>query len=219
MAVDRLSVTVPARLGRALRALAKARGANVSTVVTEAIEREVRLAALDRALHDADERFGPVSDDLVRRAQVRRLRSTSGAVMSSPLWYSALLCLACGSSAAATPPADAAGDSGDASDAPADATDATTDSDVDDVVVPGCAVCQPASYTCKSSVPNQESATLLISSVSGASCSADLQGTKLEFFCNPAEVCREGSCSAYSYDGQELTFAHYGNPVICYPAK
>lgn len=69
MAVDRLSVTVPDRLGRELRALAKARGANVSAVVTEAIEREVRMAALERALHEADERFGPVDDGLVRRAE------------------------------------------------------------------------------------------------------------------------------------------------------
>lgn len=69
MAVDRLSVTVPNRLGRALRALAKARGANVSTVVTEAIEREVRLAALDRALADADEQFGAVAEDLVTGAE------------------------------------------------------------------------------------------------------------------------------------------------------
>jgi hypothetical protein len=69
MAVDRLSVTVPNQLGRALRALAKARGANVSTVVTEAIEREVRLAALDRALADADERFGAVAEELVARAE------------------------------------------------------------------------------------------------------------------------------------------------------
>ncbi|MCC6668551.1 MAG: ribbon-helix-helix protein, CopG family [Polyangiaceae bacterium] len=71
MAVDRLSVTVPDRLGRELRALAKARGANVSAVVTEAIEREVRVAALERALHEADERFGPVDDGLIQRAEAQ----------------------------------------------------------------------------------------------------------------------------------------------------
>jgi hypothetical protein len=68
MSVDRLSVTVPAELGSVLRALARARRATVSTVVTEAIAREVRLAALDGALAEADRRFGPLPDDLVTRA-------------------------------------------------------------------------------------------------------------------------------------------------------
>lgn len=76
MAVDRLSVTVPDRLGRELRALAKARGANVSAVVTEAIEREVRVAALERALHAADERFGPVDDRLIQRAEAQLAASS-----------------------------------------------------------------------------------------------------------------------------------------------
>jgi post-segregation antitoxin (ccd killing protein) len=70
MAVDRLSVTVPSDLGSALRALAKARGANVSAVVTEAIAREVRLAALDHALAAADDRFGALDEGLVSRAEV-----------------------------------------------------------------------------------------------------------------------------------------------------
>ncbi|HEX6272501.1 MAG TPA: hypothetical protein VFZ53_05660 [Polyangiaceae bacterium] len=69
MAVDRLSVTVPSELGSELRALAKARGGNVSSVVTDAIAREVRLAALDRALGAADERFGPLDEELVARAE------------------------------------------------------------------------------------------------------------------------------------------------------
>ena len=43
MAVDRLSVTVPERLGRELRALAKARGANVSSIVTQAIDATARV--------------------------------------------------------------------------------------------------------------------------------------------------------------------------------
>jgi predicted transcriptional regulator len=69
MAVDRLSVTVPSELGSALRALAKARGATVSTVVTDAIAHEIRLAALDRALAEADRQFGSVPEDLVARAE------------------------------------------------------------------------------------------------------------------------------------------------------
>lgn len=69
MSVDRLSVTVPSELGAALRALASARGETVSTVVADAIAHEVRLAALDAALLDADREFGPVADALVRQAK------------------------------------------------------------------------------------------------------------------------------------------------------
>jgi hypothetical protein len=76
MAVDRLSVTVPSDLGSALRALAKARRANVSTVVAEAIAREVRLAALDRALAAADDRFGALDADLVARAEADLAEAT-----------------------------------------------------------------------------------------------------------------------------------------------
>ena len=76
MAVDRLSVTVPSELGAALRALAEARGETVSTLVTEAIEHQVRLAALDRALADADRRFGPVADELVGRAEAELVKTT-----------------------------------------------------------------------------------------------------------------------------------------------
>jgi post-segregation antitoxin (ccd killing protein) len=76
MAVDRLSVTVPSDLGSALRALAKARGANVSAVVTDAIAREVRLAALDRVLAAADERYGSLDEELVARAQADLVEAT-----------------------------------------------------------------------------------------------------------------------------------------------
>jgi predicted transcriptional regulator len=62
MPVDRLSVTVSAELGAALRALAEQRGETVSTVVQEAIAHQIRLAALDVALAEADRRFGPVPD-------------------------------------------------------------------------------------------------------------------------------------------------------------
>ena len=69
MAVDRLSVTVPSELGAALRALAEARGATVSTIVAEAIAHEVRLAALDSALSEADRRFGAIPEERIGRAQ------------------------------------------------------------------------------------------------------------------------------------------------------
>lgn len=68
MAVDRLSVTVPSELGAALRALADARRTTVSTVVTEAIAHQIRLAALDLALADADRKFGPVAPELIAKA-------------------------------------------------------------------------------------------------------------------------------------------------------
>jgi len=69
MAVDRLSVTVPSELGAALRALAEARGETVSTIVTEAIALQIRLAALDLALAEADQTFGPVGEALVAEAE------------------------------------------------------------------------------------------------------------------------------------------------------
>jgi predicted transcriptional regulator len=77
MSVDRLSVTVPSELGAALRGLAKARGETVSTVVTEAIAHQVRLAALDRALLEADRRFGPIAEELVEEAEVELSRATA----------------------------------------------------------------------------------------------------------------------------------------------
>ena len=81
MAVDRLSVTVPSELGAQLRALAAKRGETVSQLVTDAIAHEVRMAALDMALAEAERRFGPIPDDALRAADVeladarRRTRS------------------------------------------------------------------------------------------------------------------------------------------------
>ncbi len=69
MSVDRLSVTVPSELGAALRSLADARGSTVSNVVTDAIAHVIRLAALDRALAEADAEFGVLSDEQVREAE------------------------------------------------------------------------------------------------------------------------------------------------------
>lgn len=76
MAIDRLSVTVPSELGVALRGLAKARGQTVSTVVAEAIAHEVRLAALDVALAEAERRHGPVPEALVIEAEAELMPTT-----------------------------------------------------------------------------------------------------------------------------------------------
>ncbi len=76
MAVDRLSVTVPSELGAALRTLAELRGATVSTLVTEAIAHQVRLAALDVALAEANHRFGAITGELVDKAE-RELTTVS----------------------------------------------------------------------------------------------------------------------------------------------
>jgi predicted transcriptional regulator len=76
MPVDRLSVTVPAELGAALRALADTRGTTVSTVVTDAIAHEIRLAALDEALAEADRRFGPVAEESVLEAEAQLARAS-----------------------------------------------------------------------------------------------------------------------------------------------
>jgi predicted transcriptional regulator len=75
MAVDRLSVTVPSKLGTALRRLAKARGTTVSTLVADAIAHQVRLAALDDALAAADRLFGPVPETMIAAAESELLPS------------------------------------------------------------------------------------------------------------------------------------------------
>jgi hypothetical protein len=67
-------VTVPSELGAALLALAERRGETVSTIVTDAIAGQVRLAALDLAglaLADADRKFGAVDDELAARAEAQ----------------------------------------------------------------------------------------------------------------------------------------------------
>ena len=69
MAVDRLSVTVPSDLGAALRKLAEGRGQPVSAIVTAAIAREVRLAALDDALAVSERKFGPIADATLAEAE------------------------------------------------------------------------------------------------------------------------------------------------------
>jgi predicted transcriptional regulator len=75
MAVDRLSVTVPSELGAALRALAEARGTTVSTVVSDAIAHQVRMAALDLALDEANRRFGPIEDAQVAAAEAELVKA------------------------------------------------------------------------------------------------------------------------------------------------
>jgi len=75
MAVDRLSVTVPSELGAALRMLAETRGTTVSTVVADAIAHQVRMAALDLALDEADRRFGPIDDKQVAAAEAELVKA------------------------------------------------------------------------------------------------------------------------------------------------
>ncbi len=75
MAVDRLSVTVPSELGAALRALAEARGATVSTVVADAIAHQVRMAALDLVLEEANRKFGPVDDKHLAAAEAELVKA------------------------------------------------------------------------------------------------------------------------------------------------
>ncbi len=73
MAVDRLSVTVPSELGAALRALAEERGESVSTIVTEAIARQVRLDALGKLLDELDRKHGPLPDADIEKAKAALL--------------------------------------------------------------------------------------------------------------------------------------------------
>jgi post-segregation antitoxin (ccd killing protein) len=75
MAVDRLTVTVPRELGAALRALAEARGVTVSAIVADAIAHQVRMAALDVALDEADRSFGPIDDAQVTAAEAALVKA------------------------------------------------------------------------------------------------------------------------------------------------
>lgn len=84
MAVDRLSVTVPSEVGEDLRALAASRGTTVSAIVAEAIAHQIRLAALDDALAEADREFGPVPEDLVDAAEAELLAAMRRARLPSP---------------------------------------------------------------------------------------------------------------------------------------
>ena len=84
MAVDRLSVTVPSEIGAALRALAQARGATVSTVVTDAIAHQVRMAALDVVLAEADRRFGAIDEKQVAAAEAELLKATKRGTTCRP---------------------------------------------------------------------------------------------------------------------------------------
>ncbi len=84
MAVDRLSVTVPAHLGEALRACAEREGLAVSTIVARAIEREVRHMALGAFLDEFERTHGSPTqkqlaeaDELFDRAE--RLERKSAA--------------------------------------------------------------------------------------------------------------------------------------------
>jgi predicted transcriptional regulator len=76
MAVDRLSVTVPSELGVALRALAEARGTTVSTVVADAIAHQVRMAALELALEEANRQFGAVDDEQLTAAEAELVKAS-----------------------------------------------------------------------------------------------------------------------------------------------
>jgi post-segregation antitoxin (ccd killing protein) len=68
MAVDRLSVTVPAPLGSALRGLAEQQGVSVSALVTRAIEREVRHVALSSFVDQFEETHGAFTEEELRES-------------------------------------------------------------------------------------------------------------------------------------------------------
>ena len=84
MSLDRLSVTVPAELGAALRSLAEQRSETVSAIVTQAIESRLRSEALREALDEADRQFGHVSPVLVDEAKSELLRNRAPASPKSP---------------------------------------------------------------------------------------------------------------------------------------
>jgi predicted transcriptional regulator len=76
VASERISVTLPREVRTALRALAEARKTTVSAVVADAVAHQVRMSALDRALREADRRFGPVPEAAIQAAMRAVLRTS-----------------------------------------------------------------------------------------------------------------------------------------------
>ena len=90
--------------------------------------------------------------------------------------------------------------------------------DAADGMTTTCAVCTPPSYTCATSDPNLESATMMISAISETGCTGDLQGTQYEIQCDPLEICYQQSCQPIEVDAGALSFIHLAStPVLCGP--
>ena len=136
------------------------------------------------------------------------------------LLTSLILFLACGSTELSDEihPIDAGSDV--AVEAPLDALD-----DVPDVVdatteaVASCDACMALTYTCTTPV-QLRSATMVVSNPTIDSCTFELPGTKYSFDCSSGEVCRlDGDatvCAPSTFDGQVLSFDHFGNTITCY---
>src|SRR5918997_6388743 len=71
MAVDRLSITVEAELGQAVREAAAAQGMSVSSWASEALAHRVRNHFLREALDAWDAEAGPLTDE--DRAEAKRI--------------------------------------------------------------------------------------------------------------------------------------------------
>jgi hypothetical protein len=101
----------------------------------------------------------------------------------------------------------------DASDDVPDVVDSATEP------VASCEECMVTAYTCKGVVQPQ-SATMLVSNPTSDSCTFDLPGTTYSFNCATGELCRvDGDamiCAASTFDGQTLSFDHFGTPVTCH---
>lgn len=69
MAVDRLSITVEAELGRAAREAAAASGGSVSSWVAEAIEERLRQVSLATFLDDWQAEHGTFTEEQLNRAR------------------------------------------------------------------------------------------------------------------------------------------------------
>jgi hypothetical protein len=76
MAIDRITFTVSAELGTAIRDLAAELGVPVSSIVATSVERHLRQRSLGEAVQEAQDRIGPNDRDLVNEVSAAFDRAT-----------------------------------------------------------------------------------------------------------------------------------------------
>ena len=71
MAIERVTVSLPAELRQAAQELAKGQGVPFSTLVSSALERHLRGLLLDRWLQDYQDELGAFTEEELRAAAER----------------------------------------------------------------------------------------------------------------------------------------------------
>ena len=78
-----------------------------------------------------------------------------------------------------------------------------------------CPVCEETSFTCVSPVPNQETATLTITSRQTGMCSGTLHYSNVVIQCESQLLCPDGNCMPYTFDGSLLEVEYPTGTVRC----